>query len=581
MKKILLTILTCLFSMSAISQTSNQKLNEDLQTAIKIRKINESESAKNGKPTNFLIGMCLNINGISQCNLDVATRNINNKSSDQEFWLYFLESSVVGEMYLRGLNGQISNPDGFFSKSVKYRVIDSNNVERNIIHSSNCVETSVIRKIDQNTVITKHTGLDDGCSETLKRANSFGLNTWSEPVKIYPIENRFSMSSSNQSKPQTQSAVMTDRLINDLLKFRWVDNAAQCDAMNTNYTVYDRKNGRYFVMGGQVAGNLNNSNVVEISEISSTQVNMFIGIGERAISDGLFNMIVKLQITKQSDGSMLVNERTANYLEKRGGVLLTRDATFSRTPIDKKYFPCLNGGTDTSESSQPQNQSPSSPTQTLSYSHGKYVGEVLNGKAHGNGTYTSAKSGTVYTGQFVTDSFNGNGTMTWTNGSKFVGKWQNDVGVSGTMTYANGNTTSGVVRNGEFISSPNQSNSQPSSSTQNSQPSIVWDHNSSKMRVVINNGLINIYYSQPRQGMIEAGAKSNDLLVSGTTNGNEINGTAKIFAGNCGQSSYQVKGMIFNNGKEIKLEGQAPVINRTNCQITKYIPDSLTFKVTQ
>ena len=89
--------------------------------------------------------------------------------------------------------------------------------------------------------------------------------------------------------------------------------------------------------------------------------------------------------------------------------------------------------------------------QVLTYSHGKYVGEVANGKANGQGTYTSAKSGTIYSGQFVNDTFSGSGTMMWTNGDKFVGSWQNDSAVSGTMTFANGQTASGIVRNAVFM----------------------------------------------------------------------------------------------------------------------------------
>lgn len=83
--------------------------------------------------------------------------------------------------------------------------------------------------------------------------------------------------------------------------------------------------------------------------------------------------------------------------------------------------------------------------QTLVYSHGRYVGSVLNGKANGRGTYTSKASGTSYTGNFVSDTFSGEGTMLWTNGFKYVGEWQNDVGVQGTMFYPNGANMPGVV----------------------------------------------------------------------------------------------------------------------------------------
>ena len=87
--------------------------------------------------------------------------------------------------------------------------------------------------------------------------------------------------------------------------------------------------------------------------------------------------------------------------------------------------------------------------QVLNYSHGKYVGEALNGKANGQGTYTS-KSGVIYQGQFINDTFSGNGTMFWTNGDKFVGTWNNDSAVNGTMSFANGSSAQGTVRNAIF-----------------------------------------------------------------------------------------------------------------------------------
>lgn len=102
------------------------------------------------------------------------------------------------------------------------------------------------------------------------------------------------------------------------------------------------------------------------------------------------------------------------------------------------------------DASNPTQPNQPQRTQTLSYPHGTYVGEVLNGKANGQGTYKSSKSGTTYTGQFVNDSFNGIGTMAWTNGSKFVGTWKNDVGINGTITYADGRKEEGTVQRGIF-----------------------------------------------------------------------------------------------------------------------------------
>jgi hypothetical protein len=85
----------------------------------------------------------------------------------------------------------------------------------------------------------------------------------------------------------------------------------------------------------------------------------------------------------------------------------------------------------------------------LNYSHGKYVGEAFNGKANGQGTYTS-KSGVIYQGQFNNDTFSGNGTMIWPNGDKFVGIWNNDTALNGYMTFVNGTSAQGSVRNAIF-----------------------------------------------------------------------------------------------------------------------------------
>ena len=129
--------------------------------------------------------------------------------------------------------------------------------------------------------------------------------------------------------------------------------------------------------------------------------------------------------------------------------------------------------------------------------------------------------------------------------------------------------------------SQSQANNQPNPPTQNSQLTIVWNHNDSKMKIDMVNNTINIFYIQPRQAMLDAGAKPNDLLVYGTIQSNQITGTAKIFAGRCGQFFYSVTGNIFNNGREILLNGQAPVVNLSNCQVTKYVPDPLSFNVIQ
>jgi len=53
----------------------------------------------------------------------------------------------------------------------------------------------------------------------------------------------------------------------------------------------------------------------------------------------------------------------------------------------------------------------------------KYVGEFLDGKAHGHGTKTWA-SGDKYVGEYRNGERNGQGTFTWADGGKYVGEFK-------------------------------------------------------------------------------------------------------------------------------------------------------------
>ena len=68
----------------------------------------------------------------------------------------------------------------------------------------------------------------------------------------------------------------------------------------------------------------------------------------------------------------------------------------------------------------------------------KYVGEHIDGKPHGQGTYTFA-NGDKYVGKFKNDNLHGQGTYAFANGDKYVGEYKegNYYG-QGTYTSANG-----------------------------------------------------------------------------------------------------------------------------------------------
>lgn len=52
----------------------------------------------------------------------------------------------------------------------------------------------------------------------------------------------------------------------------------------------------------------------------------------------------------------------------------------------------------------------------------KYIGEMLNGKRHGKGSYSSSKG--KYEGDFQLDNFHGKGVLTFSDGSKYEGEFK-------------------------------------------------------------------------------------------------------------------------------------------------------------
>ena len=82
--------------------------------------------------------------------------------------------------------------------------------------------------------------------------------------------------------------------------------------------------------------------------------------------------------------------------------------------------------------------------ETINYKSGnKYVGELKDGKKHGQGTYTWA-DGEKYVGEYKDGKRHGQGTYTWANGDKYVGEFRDGKRTGqGTYTWANGNSWTG------------------------------------------------------------------------------------------------------------------------------------------
>jgi hypothetical protein len=115
----------------------------------------------------------------------------------------------------------------------------------------------------------------------------------------------------------------------------------------------------------------------------------------------------------------------------------------------------------------------------------------------------------------------------------------------------------------------------PSGDVRGSQRTL-WNHNGSTMYLVAEGDRRQFFYHNPRQGIIEAGARPDSLLFEGRAVGNAYVGTAFIYNKRCGQAPYSVSGPVLDGGRRVVMRGLAPRINR-QCKVFGYKDDVLEF----
>ena len=77
-----------------------------------------------------------------------------------------------------------------------------------------------------------------------------------------------------------------------------------------------------------------------------------------------------------------------------------------------------------------------------------YLGDYLNGKMHGKGSYKFA-DGTMYTGYFKNDQIHGNGRMKYINGDSYIGEFVNGkINGQGTYSFSSGDKYEGTFKDG-------------------------------------------------------------------------------------------------------------------------------------
>jgi hypothetical protein len=108
------------------------------------------------------------------------------------------------------------------------------------------------------------------------------------------------------------------------------------------------------------------------------------------------------------------------------------------------------------------------------------------------------------------------------------------------------------------------------------QPPSLWNHNGSTLHLVASGQKREFYYEEPRDGMVQAGARKGSLVFSGVVKANRYIGSAFIYNPQCGTFPYQVSGPIVDNYRRVILRGQAPRIGR-DCKVIGHFSDTLEF----
>ncbi len=108
-----------------------------------------------------------------------------------------------------------------------------------------------------------------------------------------------------------------------------------------------------------------------------------------------------------------------------------------------------------------------------------------------------------------------------------------------------------------------------------------WSHNGSEMRLRADGSSRTILYEHPRPGIAAEGVEPGTVLFQGSlTDGEsgEYSGTAFIFSERCGKRPFEVTGSLQMDGHEIHLNGAAPRIDRSTCQLKGTKESPLIFK---
>jgi Caspase domain len=94
----------------------------------------------------------------------------------------------------------------------------------------------------------------------------------------------------------------------------------------------------------------------------------------------------------------------------------------------------------------------------------------------------------------------------------------------------------------------------------------VWDHNGSRMKEILSQGLHTFIYDKPREGLIRVGVKPGTVGVRVTNRNGIYEGTAYVFSRTCGAVAYPVSGNESFGRQRITVKGPRPYVDPQTCQ---------------
>ena len=108
----------------------------------------------------------------------------------------------------------------------------------------------------------------------------------------------------------------------------------------------------------------------------------------------------------------------------------------------------------------------------------------------------------------------------------------------------------------------------------------LWNQGQSIVSLVADGARRRFQYKTPADTLVQIGVKEGALLFEGVKSEGHYSGKAYVYEKGCAPRSYQVKGDVSADEKEVRLRGQAPLMN-SSCRVYAHYSEVLVFRFRQ